>query len=278
MRRSAVLLVFIIAAGLRPAAAARSQEELRALELMMSVLVNADRLENDLPMLEYSPDLAGVARAHSADMVKHGFFDHFSPRTGKAGDRIRKARLPAIASAENLVIRDAIAAGQAALMESPGHRENILTADFTHIGIGIVENPKGQLVITQNFMTRIQRMDPKAAPDALLNIINFLREQMDRPPLVMRPTLAQSAFEHSEKIHKAGVMVPADKVKILPTDRRRYRAMRFATFGVGKLEDVLQWEACLEMKYREIGIGTVLNTHENKPPGLLWVTVIIGER
>ncbi len=258
--------------------AARSQEELRRFEVMMAVLVNVDRAEQDIPMLEYSFDVADVARAHSLDMAKHDFFGHKSPRTGGPADRIKRARLPALGSAENLVTRNEIVRGEQALMNSPPHRQNILNPEFTHVGIGIVENARGQLVITQNFILRIEEMDPETAPEAMLELINSKRQEQKVPPLILRESLVKSAVEHSEKMNEAGRIVTAAKVSMTQVDKRRYRAIQYAVVGAGKLEDVLKMKSCLDPRFREIGLGPVLNTHENKPPGLLWVTIILGCR
>ncbi len=258
--------------------AGRSQEELRQLEVMMAVLVNVDRAERDIPMLEYSFDVADVARAHSLDMVKHDFFGHKSPRTGGPADRISKARLPALGSAENLVTRNDIVKAEQGLMNSPPHRQNILNPEFTHTGIGIVENARGQLVITQNFILRIEEMDPETAPQAMLELINSKRQEQNVPPLILRESLAKSAVEHSDRINEAGRMLPAATVSMTQADKRRYRAIQYGVIGAGKLEDVLKMKSCLDPRFREIGIGPVLNTHENKPPGLLWVTIILGCR
>ena len=36
-------------------------------------------------------------------------------------------------------------------MNSPGHRENMLSAEWRHIGIGVAESKRGQAYLTQCF-------------------------------------------------------------------------------------------------------------------------------
>jgi uncharacterized protein YkwD len=39
-------------------------------------------------------------------------------------------------------------------MDSPGHRSNIMSKDFTEIGIGIAKTAEGSLIVVQNFIYR----------------------------------------------------------------------------------------------------------------------------
>lgn len=82
-----------------------------------------------------------VAEAKSADMASNNYFSHTSPTYGSPFDRIKAAGINYRAAGEN------IAQGQRtpqqvvqAWMQSPGHRQNILNANYTHIGVGFVED------------------------------------------------------------------------------------------------------------------------------------------
>ncbi|MCX4242298.1 CAP domain-containing protein [Paraliomyxa miuraensis] len=80
-----------------------------------------------------------AARVHSLDMIQRGFFDHVNPDGLDPFDRIELAGYSFRASGEN------IAAGQTTPQEvvdgwllSPGHCANILSPDYTEIGVGYV--------------------------------------------------------------------------------------------------------------------------------------------
>lgn len=84
--------------------------------------------------------LMGVARAKSEDMAKNNYFSHTSPTYGSPFDQIKSAGISYRSAGEN------IAKGQRtpqqvvqAWMDSPGHRQNIMNASYTHIGVGFVE-------------------------------------------------------------------------------------------------------------------------------------------
>jgi uncharacterized protein YkwD len=125
-----------------PAAAERS-----ALKLL-----NADRARAHLPPLAWDDALAAVARAHSSDMRDHHFFGHISPQTGNTVDRVRKARLETLMVLENVARAFTPGEAQRGLMNSPGHRANILNKEVTHVGIGVVQDPSdNELLVTQLF-------------------------------------------------------------------------------------------------------------------------------
>ncbi len=104
-------------------------------------LTNAERTKAGLKPLEIHAPLMDVAQAKSEDMAKNNYFDHNSPTYGSPFDQIKAAGISYRAAGEN------IAQGQTtpaqvvqAWMDSPGHRQNILNANYTHIGVGYVAN------------------------------------------------------------------------------------------------------------------------------------------
>lgn len=104
-------------------------------------LTNAERAKEGLKPLEMHSPLMEVAQAKSEDMAKNNYFSHTSPTYGSPFDQIKSAGISYRSAGEN------IAQGQRtpqqvvqAWMESPGHRQNIMNANYTHIGVGFVEN------------------------------------------------------------------------------------------------------------------------------------------
>lgn len=104
-------------------------------------LTNAERAKEGLKPLEMHSPLMEVAQAKSEDMAKNNYFSHTSPTYGSPFDQIKSAGISYRSAGEN------IAQGQRtpqqvvqAWMESPGHRQNIMNANYTHIGVGFVDN------------------------------------------------------------------------------------------------------------------------------------------
>lgn len=136
--------------------------------------VNAERRAAGLPPVALRTDLRAAARFHSLDMAVNGFFGHEGPDGRSGDDRISALDRTALAdfSAEN-VATVSKAAGRMDpdfalrrlhenLMDSPGHRENILHPKATHVAFGVVRTRSG-VWVTQLFL-RLSGTLPEAAP------------------------------------------------------------------------------------------------------------------
>jgi uncharacterized protein YkwD len=104
-------------------------------------LVNQHRAEHGLAPLVEHPVLQAAAQAHAEDMGRRDFFAHENPDGATAHDRISRAGYRGRRTGENIHWGIGISASPARIvdgwMSSPGHRANILTAEFTHVGTGI---------------------------------------------------------------------------------------------------------------------------------------------
>src|SRR3954465_15098610 len=108
-------------------------------------LLNNERAAAGLHPVAEAQGLTQPSAAYSARMVAERFFAHVSPDGGTLVDRLTAARY--IAPDGDWTVGENIAWGQGDLatprniavawMNSPGHRHNILTGEFTEIGIGI---------------------------------------------------------------------------------------------------------------------------------------------
>ncbi|WP_149550271.1 CAP domain-containing protein [Streptomyces marokkonensis] len=115
-------------------------------------LTNRERAGAGLPQLSRDPLLTAAAQAHSADMAARDFYSHTAPDGSGPGDRA------AAAGSVRRTIGENIACGQRSAaevvrgwMNSPGHRANILKADFTHLGVGFAGGGRSGTYWTQLF-------------------------------------------------------------------------------------------------------------------------------
>lgn len=115
-------------------------------------LVNVERQKAGLPALKLDTAISNVARTKSKDMATNNYFAHQSPTYGSAGDMLTKFGIRWSAWGEN------IASGQrtpesvvTAWMNSPGHRANIMSTNFSRIGVGYATNSNGTPYWTQMF-------------------------------------------------------------------------------------------------------------------------------
>jgi uncharacterized protein YkwD len=110
-----------------------------SVEERLLVLLNADRAKAHVGRVQPDDELAAVARSHSQDMADHNFFGHVSPTTGTPEDRLRRAHISGLlAYGENVVLAGNAQGAHQSLMDSPGHRGNMLRAEYTEVGIGAV--------------------------------------------------------------------------------------------------------------------------------------------
>jgi uncharacterized protein YkwD len=112
--------------------------------------VNSDRAANGLGPLSWNPQLTCLAQDHSTWMASTGSFTHRDLQaTINQPDYAGYASL-----GENILVGpQTMTADQMedAWMNSPGHRANILSANFDSIGIALADSSDGRVWATQNF-------------------------------------------------------------------------------------------------------------------------------
>jgi uncharacterized protein YkwD len=121
------------------------------LEKRMLDLVNQERVAAGLKPLEPDPELTEVARRHSADMFARGYFAHDTPEGVSPFDRMRAAKVSFTTAGENLALAPTIPVAHNGLMNSPGHRANILRREFGRVGIGVMDGGMRGLMVSQEF-------------------------------------------------------------------------------------------------------------------------------
>ncbi|NLJ58003.1 MAG: hypothetical protein GX339_04060 [Tissierellia bacterium] len=119
-------------------------------EQKVAELVNIERQKVGLAPLTLDSAISNVARAKSKDMSDNNYFAHQSPTYGSAGNMLTQFGVKWSAWGEN------IAAGQStpeavvrAWMNSESHKANILSPNFSKIGVGYVNS--GRPYWTQMF-------------------------------------------------------------------------------------------------------------------------------
>lgn len=122
-----------------------------SLENQLISLVNKERLAHNLRPLEHIKALTEIGRSHSSDMFKRGYFAHSSPEGENVADRAAKAKYLYLVIGENLAYAPTVELAHKGLMDSPGHRANILSPEFNKIGIGIMDGGVYGLMVTQVF-------------------------------------------------------------------------------------------------------------------------------
>lgn len=122
-----------------PTQAPSTGYQLSADEQKMVNLVNAERQKAGVAPLKVDLELARVARIKSQDMRDNNYFSHTSPTYGSPFEMMKSFGITYRTAGENIAKHSSVESAHNGLMNSEGHRANILNPNFTHIGIGIVD-------------------------------------------------------------------------------------------------------------------------------------------
>ena len=102
-------------------------------------LVNRERAANGLSALRLDDTLSRYAAVKSQDMHDNGYFSHTSPTYGSPFDMMKSFGITYNYAGENIAMGySSTETVMTAWMNSAGHRANILSANFTTLGVGYV--------------------------------------------------------------------------------------------------------------------------------------------
>lgn len=120
-------------------------------ESKMMDLLNKQREANGLKPLVMSTALRKLARSHSQDMFERGYFSHYTPDGLSPFDRMNAADIEYMYAGENLALAPSAELAMDGLMDSPGHRANILNPNFKKVGIGAIDGGIYGVMFSQEF-------------------------------------------------------------------------------------------------------------------------------
>jgi uncharacterized protein YkwD len=129
------------------------------LEKTAFALINQKRLENNLAALEWSDEVAEIARAHSQNMAKHKFFNHRGIDGSMVDDRafdsgIKNWQAIGENIAFNCGYENPVEFAVQRWMLSASHRENLLSNRWRESAIGAAIGNDGSYYFTQVFLLR----------------------------------------------------------------------------------------------------------------------------
>lgn len=136
-----------------------SAEEITRLEQQAFDILNEKRKENGLAPVEWSEDMAKVARTHSESMARYKYFSHVGRDGLMVSDRadaLGYTRWKAIGEniAYNRGYDNPAEFAAQRWMLSPAHRENVLNRRWKEAGIGLAIAADGTYYFTQVFIQK----------------------------------------------------------------------------------------------------------------------------
>lgn len=120
-------------------------------EQLMVDMVNRERTKIGVGTLRVDTAMITVSRNYSKEMFERKFFAHVDPDGHDATYRMSQAHIPFQVVGENLAYAPDLSTAHTGLMNSEGHRRNILDPQFHRIGIGIIDAGVYGKMFTQLF-------------------------------------------------------------------------------------------------------------------------------
>lgn len=131
-----------------------SPELKEGFEFQLFDLTNATRVEKGLNALSWDDQVRDTARKHSLDMAEQNYFSHTNLEGESPFDRMEEDQVAFRTAGENLAYGQLSSIfAHEGLMNSKGHRENILQPHYEHLGVGVAFNGKAQPYFTENFFS-----------------------------------------------------------------------------------------------------------------------------
>ena len=135
-----------------PAGTSGTVSSVNSMEKQVVSLTNSERKAAGLGSLTLDSQLSKLARMKAEDMAKKGYFSHTSPTYGSAFDMMKKYGVSYRTAGENIAKGQKTAESvMKGWMNSSGHRANILSSAYTHIGVGYAKDSRGNTYWAQMF-------------------------------------------------------------------------------------------------------------------------------
>lgn len=234
-------------------------------------LLNHERTSRGLQPLAADSRLTATSRAHSALMGKYREIGHQFDHEKMVALRLGDTGLHFSRSGENVAVADDAQAVHEALMHSPGHRANILNAEFNTVGIGAVRDGDA-LYVTEDFALRAAELSVEEAEQTVAEQFNDLRAKSGAPQLslVKYPALRQGACEMAHQDSLEASMFGAGGKHPVPNAKN---IVAYTVIDVQKLPDTL-----LRLRMTpggSLAVGVCYERSASYENPIYWVAVVI---
>jgi uncharacterized protein YkwD len=156
MRRRNLVACTLVAFATFGAGSAQAARPLHLSHAERTLLtaINVARAAAGVAPLRATPALTSAAAWQSQVLARAGYLDHTSPDGSTLIDRLTRVRWHGSAAGEDLAVAPGPADAVAMWMQSPGHRQNLLSPSFHTVGLGLargVWSGRAALYVTADF-------------------------------------------------------------------------------------------------------------------------------
>src|ERR1051326_7032411 len=229
--------------------------------------LNQERQKAGLPALEWNELAAEAARRHAALLAENATLSHqftgepsLAERLGTAGVRFTRA-------GENIARTEHIEDIHPALMNSPGHRANILNPHYNAAGIGVVERG-GRVYAAQDFVFQVPAYTEADFNSAFAEGFNLARKARGLREIDARP---------DPYLRELACETDGDALKLSGSFSAQYLVV-FNSSEPRRLPDQLL-KAVESPAYRRLSFGACFRPDKEHGYGNFWVVAAFtGDR
>ena len=187
------------------------------------------------------------------------------------GDRLTVLAYRAVTYGENLARNDRLGEAEASLVASVGHRQNIVNARFTRVGIGVARDRDGDWFLTQDFARPAPILDNEA-PHVVAATIDRARAAQGLPALHWNDALAAAASRGAATITNGALEDVTQSVAASARTLVAHRAEVAVSRGAD-LDEVKPPSISLTADGHDIGVGVF----QDPSSGGIGVVIVVGD-
>jgi uncharacterized protein YkwD len=240
--------------------------------------VNRDRAAAGLAALVSDERLAAVARGYSEEMRRTRVVAHVSPTSGSSADRVRAANIRTGVVLENVARAYGVNEAHQGLMNSPGHRANLMSAIATHIGIGVAlgEEISGrrEIFITQVFTRVPPKLDPAKAFETVRQKLQAARSMVAAARLQLPAQQFASALASGLSRDAAYDSIRGQLTGL----GRHYQRVGSVITATADLDSFDGASVVAESAGDEVGIGIAQGPHPDYGERAIWIVILLALR
>ncbi len=211
MRTRTLLPLFFLLLAIHLGAQSSSTDTATQEQQLVNQL-NHSRAQAGLPELKVEPRLTEAARQHSQRMADSNSLGHVLPGEQQVAERLAATGLHFNRSGENVAYNTDCSGVHTGFMNSPPHKENILGANYTQVGVGIARDESGIYWVTEDFAQVLVQHSPEQAEAIVAKKFDALRGDSQQAAItrVPSPTLEDIAC----KMASTGKLDPRPVLKL----------------------------------------------------------------
>jgi uncharacterized protein YkwD len=220
--------------------------------------LNQERQKAGLAALEWNELVAEAARAHSRALAERGTLSHQFSNEAPLQERVASRGVRFTVAAENLALIEHVEDAHLALMNSSGHRANMLSPRYNAVGIGVIEQ-KGKIFVTQDFVFQVPAYSEAEFSAALAERLQLSRKSRAAWKIYAKP---------DPLLHDLACSTNGDAVKLSDVIKGGYLVV--FTSSEPRLPDQVQ-KAATAAGYYRMKFGVCFRPDKEHGSANFWV-------